>query len=80
MPITDLEANTWENETLTADELWQAREGVILTSLEAGGADDRGIELIPGSVREFSAGQTVYFRSVVPTGMEKPARLARDPR
>lgn len=77
MPTTKITGPEWATETLAADEMWQARDGRILTTVEAVAADDQGIELVSGAVRTFAAGVTVNYRAPAATAAA-PVLLARE--
>lgn len=62
MPTTDVTAPGWTTVTLTVDEIWQAREATILATLENPVREDQGLELIPGAVYPFKAGDVVRYR------------------
>lgn len=78
MPTTWLNTTDWQTATLTQNELWQCRDGEILTTLEPVADPEQGILLRAGEVRFFYAGQTVSWRRWEPTNAKRPARLARE--
>lgn len=75
MATGPIATNGWQSATLAQDEIWQCRQGLLLTSMEAAGLDDRGIMLTgeTGEVRRFKSGDTVYYRKMSPVCV-----LARD--
>lgn len=79
MPTTQLtDASQWTSVTLSDDELWQARGGTILTTIETPLAADQGIALLPGNVRFFKSGVTVRYRPIIPAGVTTTILLARE--
>lgn len=62
MMIRMTAAAGWQSATLTRNEIWQCRSGIVLVSNEPSGDDDRGIELIHGAARIFYAGDVVSYR------------------
>lgn len=75
MLITNIGEDWSAGVTLTQDEGWQCREGVVLVTTEASGAADRGVMLPLGAAWPFPAGSTVYYRRLSGPG----ARIAREP-
>lgn len=76
------EATTsWQSATLAQDELWQARGGTLLISNEDPGSDlEDGIELVSGNVLAFASGEQVWYRAVIPTGVDRTVLLVRKPK
>ena len=66
--------NTWRSVTLTADEVWQVREGSVLLSTDATEAQREGFLLAHLEAMRFSNGRTVFYRLASGTS----ARIARD--
>jgi hypothetical protein len=80
MPTIILTDDTWQSVTLPSDEIWQARGGSILTTVEAVTDDQQGIELGGGMVRTFASGATVSYRALTPEGVVRTVRLVREAR
>lgn len=80
MPTERLTDDTWRSVTLATDEIWQCREGQVLTSLETptDPASDQGILLSSRDVRYFGAGQTVHYRRLRPEGVASETRVCRE--
>jgi hypothetical protein len=79
MPTQRLTTNAWSSATLVRDEHWQALGGTILMQDEPPTAPDavEGLEIVPGGFWRWPAGTTVYFRAVLPAGVEATIRLVR---
>lgn len=50
----------WQNVTITADEIWQARDGTV--DIDTDATNQLGLQLRPGDAVKISAGKTVYYR------------------
>lgn len=76
MAFLDITDDTWRSRTTAVAEVWQCREGTGLVSTEAQTQGIGGIELTVGSIREFAAGVTVYYRGK----FSEQAKLWYEPR
>jgi hypothetical protein len=61
MKIIDATA-AWDSVTLSADEIWQVHDGVVLVDTDATEADRAGIRLFQDDSIQFTDGTTVYYR------------------
>lgn len=76
MAWIDIADDNWRSYTTAVPEVLQCREGTGLVTTEPQTQGVGGIELTVGSIREFAAGVTVYYRSK----FSEQTRLWREPR
>jgi hypothetical protein len=61
--------DSWQNVTLTKDEIWYCHEGLLIVSTDASPAPDAGIGRTSGqSIGPYPAGKTIHYRAGI-TGM-----------
>lgn len=51
---------SWQSVTITADEIWQVRDGAVCVDTDA--ANQLGLLLRSGEAVRISAGKTVYYK------------------
>lgn len=57
---------SWQDVTLTKDEIWYCHEGLLIVSTDSSPAATAGIDREPGqSIGPYPAGMTVSYRSGV---------------